>query len=243
MPANDQGDREGDARPDNVVPLPLADRDPVDQWAELLGLDDEDDEEFLQEWDEVDQDASLLVREALPEVMAAPVPRNVLHAAAAGFRSGVADGRWPHRHVAAAAGWRGTPPVDDVELWLSAAGAFVAMRDESGMDAHAESTLMTLEHADWLGAVIGQVRAGVGSRAEPADLVAHINATPEVDGIVDAEDAPLVKAGFELVLPVWEAIGALDGHRRLTPLGWWGLPRALVWAWDGDGVSGDDDDQ
>lgn len=128
----------------------------------------------------------------------------------------------------------GNPPVDDVELWLSAAGAFVAMRDESGMDVDGDSLLVSMEHADWLGAVIGLVRDGVGGRAEPTDLVAHIGATPEVDGTVDPEDAPLTEGGFELVLPAWGAVGALDDSRRLTPLGWWGLPRALVWTWDTD---------
>jgi hypothetical protein len=36
------------------------------------------------------------------------------------------------------------------------------------------------------------------------------------------------------VLPTWEAVGAVDGDRRLTALGAWGLPRALVRAWDSD---------
>lgn len=233
MPVMAVHDHDDGARRDNVVPLPAPDPAPVDPWADLLGLDEESEEEFLRQWDEVDRDAAELVREALPEVMVALAPREDLRAAAADVRSGVTVGRWPHRHIAAAAGWSGSPPVDDVELWLSAAGAFVAMRDESGMDVEADSLLTSMEHADWLGAVIGLVRAGVGSRAEPTDLVAHIDATPEVDGVVDPEEAPLTESGFELVLPAWEAVGALDDRRRLTPLGWWGLPRTLVWAWDG----------
>lgn len=125
-------------------------------------------------------------------------------------------------------------PADDVELWVSAAGAFVAMTDDSGMAADEEASLVALEHADRVGAVVGLVRAGAGSRAEPADLVRYADATPEVEGTVDPEDAPLVEAAFELVLPVWEAVGALDGARRLTPPGRWGPPRALIHAWDDD---------
>jgi hypothetical protein len=46
--------------------------------------------------------------------------------------------------------------------------------------------------------------------------------------------ADLVELAFEAVLPTWEAVGAVDGDRRLTALGAWGLPRALVRAWDSD---------
>lgn len=224
MTTDDEGRRAGrDGACAEVVPFPGADP--------LAGLEDD---ELLAQWAEVDRGAAALVREALPDLLAADPPHDALSSAAAAIRAGVAAGLWPYRHIEAAAGWRGVPPADDVELWVSAAGAFVAMTDESGMDAEEEASLMALEHADWIGAVLGLVRAGAGSRAEPADLVRHLDATPEVEGAVDPDDVPLVEAAFELVLPVWEAIGALDDARRLTPLGRWGLPRALIRAW-GDG--------
>ncbi len=197
-------------------------------------LDDEDDEEFLRQWDEAEHDAAALIREALPQVGAAAPSREAMHTAAARIRAGVGARAWPYRHIAAAAGWHGAPPDDDIELWLAAAGALVAMREESGMGAETESALITLEHGDWLGAVVGLVRAGVGGRAEPADLVRYVNTVPEVDGVIDPDEAPLVEGAFELVLPVWEAVGALDENRRLTPIGWWGLPRALARAWNND---------
>jgi hypothetical protein len=89
-------------------------------------------------------------------------------------------------------------------------------------------------HDVWVGAVVGLVRGGVGASADPAALVAAIDACPEVDGTVDPDDADLVELAFEVVVPSWEAVGAVDADRRLTELGAWGLPRALARAWGGD---------
>jgi hypothetical protein len=48
-----------------------------------------------------------------------------------------------------------------------------------------------------------------------------------------ADDESLGR-GFEVALLCWEAIGAVSEQRWLTRLGWWGLPRALARAWNGD---------
>jgi hypothetical protein len=48
-----------------------------------------------------------------------------------------------------------------------------------------------------------------------------------------ADDESLCR-GFEAALLCWEAIGAVSEQRWLTRLGWWGLPRALARAWNGD---------
>jgi hypothetical protein len=125
-------------------------------------------------------------------------------------------------------------PADDAELWLAAAGALIAMREPSGLDAELEASVMALELADWVGAVIGLARGGVGANAEPAALVTAINECPEVDGRVDPDDADLVELAFEAVVPTWEAVGAVDADCRLPALGAWGLPRALARAWGGD---------
>ena len=37
-----------------------------------------------------------------------------------------------------------------------------------------------------------------------------------------------------LFLPVtslWQVLGAIDEDERLTPLGWWGLPEAMLRVW------------
>lgn len=90
---------------------------------------------------------------------------------------------------------------------------------------------MTLDHADLIGAVLGAVRAGVGSPAGPRHLTTHIDSYPEVEGEIDEDDRRLIEGAFELLVPIWQVVGALDAEQRLTELGVWGLPRALAWAW------------
>jgi hypothetical protein len=132
-----------------------------------------------------------------------------------------------------AAGLAPPLPSGDVDLWRAATGALIAMRADSGLDPELEAAVMTLELADWVGAVLGLARAGVGASAEPAALVETINTCPEVEGTVDPEDADLVELAFEVVLPTWQATGVVDADRRLTALGAWGLPEALARAWGG----------
>ena len=134
-----------------------------------------------------------------------------------------------------AAGWSSERlPQDDIELWLGGAGSLISPREDPGLDAEEEAAIVALEPADWVGAIIGVVREGVGSDASPEALVGYIDDCPEVEGVVDPDEAALVETAFELILPAWEAAGAVDQNRRLTPLGRWGLPRALAWAFDHD---------
>ncbi len=205
-------------------------------------LELEDDEELLAAWDRAEAAAVDLLREALPEVAAANPPGDALREVARRLRSGMRSRTWPYEHMRRAAGWKPESlPSNDPELWLGAAGGLISAREETGLDTEEESTVMALEHADWLGAVVGLVRAGVGASAEPEALVGYIDACPEVDGTVDPDDASLVETAFELVLPAWEAAGAVDEDRRLTSLGWWGLPRALASAWSGEFDRNSDD--
>jgi hypothetical protein len=105
-----------------------------------------------------------------------------------------------------------------------------------------------LRPADWAGAVIGLVHSGVNGIATAGDLVRYARRCPEImstaepgdeavaydpfaGGVVDDES---LCRGFEAALLVWEAIGAVSEQRWLTRLGWWGLPRALARAWNGD---------
>ena len=105
-----------------------------------------------------------------------------------------------------------------------------------------------LRPADWAGAVIGLVRSGVNTTATAGDLVRYARQCPEIlsteepddevvaydpfaGGVVDDES---LCRGFEAALLAWEAIGAVSEQRWLTRLGWWGLPRALARAWNGD---------
>jgi hypothetical protein len=200
-------------------------------------------------WDAAERYAVTLLREALPEAQAVPVPVEELTAEAARFRS--AARKWPYRQVARAA-WgqrsRKRSPADDTDLWLDAAGAMAAMQGHIGADLRLLEPVTVLRPADWAGAVIGLVRSGVNAIATAGDLVRYARQCPEImsmkepsdeavaydpfaGGVVDDES---LCRGFEAALLCWEAIGAVSEQRWLTRLGWWGLPRALARAWNGD---------
>jgi hypothetical protein len=199
-----------------------------------LYFSDEEDEELIQQWEEAERECVDVLQEALPEVRAAVLPESSLRRAATRIRRGVVLGEYPYPQLAAGAGWGNGLPADDRELWLGATGALTSLRDHSGLDMEIEAGLASLELADWVGAVIGLVRAGVGTVAEPEDLVRYIDECPEIYGETDPDDAIHVEAVFHTVTNGWRATGALDREDRLTPLGWWGLPRALGWAWHSD---------
>jgi hypothetical protein len=200
-----------------------------DDWDEQA-----EDEELLAQWEQAEAEAVEVLRQALPAPMLAPLPAGELTAACRRLRTGLGRRDPAFETIRRAAGLDPLLPADDAELWLAAAGALIAMRESSGLDAELEASVMALELADWVGAVVGLVRGGVGASAEPAALVAAIDACPEVDGTVDPDDADLVELAFEVVVPTWEAVGAVDADRRLTELGAWGLPRALARAWGSD---------
>jgi len=192
------------------------------------------DEELLAQWEQAEAEAVEVLGQALPAHARAPLPARDLAAACQRLRAGLGEQDPQFTTIRRAAGLDPPLPADDAELWLAAAGALIAMREPSGLDSELEAAVMALELADWVGAVVGLVRGGVGASAEPAALVAAIDACPEVDGTADPDDAGLIELAFEVVLPTWEAVGAVDGDRRLTALGAWGLPRALARAWGRD---------
>src|SRR5918993_1525032 len=200
-----------------------------DDWDEQA-----EDEEFLAQWEQAEVEAVGILRQALPPQARSPLPTGDLAAACRRPRTGLGRHDPAVETIRRATGLEPPLPADDAELWLVAAGALIAMREPSGLDPELEAAVMALELADWVGAVVGLVRGGVGANAEPAALVAAINDCPEVEGTVDPDDADLVELAFEVVVPTWEAVGAVDADRRLTALGAWGLPRALARARGGD---------
>ncbi len=200
-------------------------------------------------WDAAESYAVRLLREALPEAQTVAVPVEELTMAAARFRS--AARKWPYRPLARAA-WgqrpRKRPPADDTELWLDAAGVMATTRRHLGVGSPLLEPVTLLRPADWAGAVIGLVRSGVNAIATAEDLVRYARQCPEITSTEDpgdeavaydpfaggvADDESLGR-GFEAALLCWEALGAVSEQRWLTRLGWWGLPRALARAWNGD---------
>jgi hypothetical protein len=199
-------------------------------------FDEELEEEWLAEWDQVDQDAVDVLRGALSDHRGAPPPAD-LGAAAAVVRAGLADDPHSLAWVRNAAGFENQqPPDDDAELLISCAAATISPREETGLDVEEEALLLSLEHADWLGAIVTLVRAGPGANASPDSLVEGIRNCPEVEleSEIDIDDESALDAAFWIVVVPWHLLGLTDRDERLTPLGAWVLPRALARAWQGD---------
>jgi hypothetical protein len=208
---------------------------PAGELEDPFDLSDEELDRIVEELEAEQAHALSVLREALPTEALPPLPRHELTQACVRLRAGLEAKHWPYDLIASAAALGATVPEDDVELWLRAAAALISPREEPGLEAEEEATLYSLEDADWLGAVVGVVRAGVGASAEPIAFVRYIAECPEVESSPqDLDEDLFVETGFELVLPTWEAVAAVDENRRLTPLGAWGLPRALALAWGGE---------
>ena len=200
----------------------------------LAGLDDDDDDEaFIESLEAADREAVEQLMRALPGLRNLPAPPE-LHSAAVELRRRFRERDPELRPVSRANGWSRRLPSDDRQLWMETVGGLIAVKNRTGLPPEEESLLMTMEHADLLGAVLSAVRAGAGSCADAEELTRNITVAPRFDGEVDENDRGLIEAAFGLIVPIWRAAGALDAETRLTELGLWGLPRALAWAWGGD---------
>jgi hypothetical protein len=142
---------------------------------------DEDLEAFLAAWDEADREAAAILRSALDRHRGQPAPVEALTAVSGEARDGLRDRHHPFGWIRSAAGLEQEAfPDSDVELVLRCVAATISPREESGLDPEEEATLLSLEHADWLGAIVSVVRKGVGADASPEALVEGISACPEV---------------------------------------------------------------
>jgi hypothetical protein len=234
---------------------------------------DEEDEEFLAEWDAADAEALAALRALLGRVGARPLPQPDLRRAGARLRAEIARAGWPGRLLIECGGMRAKDlPADDAELWLSLAAGVASpvgpddwaapgRGDGDGDRDGAESELTAIcaiDHFDWLAVITALAEGGPGTSASAADLAAYVrdydpedpdDGSPGQDaGDGDDEDDFFLSDDDEfddltmegLFLPVtslWQVLGAIDDDERLTPLGWWGLPEAMlrVWAPSGGG--------
>jgi hypothetical protein len=128
------------------------------------------------------------------------------------MQEGVEEAAEVLRGVMAEVGDRQRPAdVADPEQWLEAAAAVVGEARE-------------LDVSGWLCTVAALTLWGPRTAAD-ADALASIVA--EAEGGDRAVLGPI----FTPVVSRWRELGALDDQDRLTALGWWGLPEALLRAW------------
>jgi hypothetical protein len=140
-------------------------------------------------------------------------------------------------------------PDDDMDLWLAVAAGIAGpisdlsedgdtleeFGDLDGDLSHEDTVLANLcaiQHADWLAAVAALTRLGPGVLASPERLARLIAESEDIDiDDQDADDLDATEGLFVPVVTLWGYLGIVDTEDVLTPLGWWGLPRALERAW------------
>jgi hypothetical protein len=197
-------------------------------------------------WDAAERYAVVLLWRSLPEVHGVAAPAEELMTAAQLIKSRIRQ--WPYKQLARTTWGRRRLPADDTELWLDAAGAMAAMRHHLDVESRWLEPAFVLRPADWAGAVIGMIRHGVNTPVSADDLVAYARECPEIAGAREPDDGEQaydpfasgipdeesLRGAFEAVLMFWEAVRAVSEEGWLTSLGWWGLPRALARAWNGD---------
>ena len=130
--------------------------------------------------------------------------------------------------------------------------------DSEPDEAESELTaICAIDHFDWLAAITALAEGGPGTAASAADLAAYVRdydpgdpddpddgaAGQEPAGENDDEpddfflsdddefDDLTMEGLFLPVVSLWQVLGAIDDDERLTPLGWWGLPEAMLRVW------------
>lgn len=201
-------------------------------------FDDQELDQLIADWEAVDRQAARVLREALNEHRGALIPAGEPDAIGPRIRDGLAAGVYPFDWIGRAAGFgREAPPDDGTELLLRCTAGTISPREETGLDPEEEAMLSSIEHADWLGAIVSAVRAGPGADASPRSLVAGIAVCPEVEpgpGGDSDDDVAFLEAAFSILAVPWRALGMVDREERLTALGVWTLPRSLARAWGSD---------
>jgi hypothetical protein len=200
---------------------------------ELLDEEDEEDDDFLAELDAVEQAAADELWDVLTDVGERPRPDPELQAACRSLRAALRSGTQAADLLRASSG---VDPdnldSDDPRLWLRlAAGVVSPVYDPSDGTSVDEISAIALDHEDWLAAVAGLARGGPGTPASATNLARFLEGGEDAE---NDDDIRVLAGWFITVVEQWRVLGALDEHERLTPLGWWGIPEALLQAWSGD---------
>lgn len=214
-----------------------------------FAVSDEQDEELFAAWDEEEAFALSELRRILDGLPQRPEPPAAeLRTAAAALREILGLPGYPGNVLRACAGFDDRPiPDGDEELWVAVAagiaGPISDLRDgegeESFFDLDAElshedavlAKLCAIQHADWLAAVAALARLGPGVLASPERIARLIAESEDIDIEGDEDELDTTEGLFQPVVFLWGYLGAVDAADVLTPLGWWGLPRALERAW------------
>ncbi|HKR51176.1 MAG TPA: hypothetical protein VJT72_16645 [Pseudonocardiaceae bacterium] len=192
----------------------------------MTELLNEADDDFVAEWDAAEEAASDELRELLAELGERPRPDAELAATCQVLRSALQRGGKTAGLLAASGGVDpGNLHSDDAELWLSLAAGVVDPMGEPPEDTLDDDlSMIALDHEEWLEAVAALARGGPGTPASAEDLAEFV-AGP------DDDDIEVLAGWFTTVVELWQLLGAVDDVERLTPLGWWGIPEALLHAW------------
>ncbi|MFG2076631.1 hypothetical protein SAMN05421874_102130 [Nonomuraea maritima] len=216
-----------------------------------FAVSDEQDEELFAAWDEEEAYALSELRHIMAELPKQPeAPLAELEAAAARLRALLALPGYPSNVLRACAGFEDRPlPDDDAELWLAVAAGiagpisdlseggdvleeFVDLDGELSEEDIALANLCAIQHADWLAGVAALARMGPGVLASPERMARLIAESEDVDVDEHADDdVEATERLFTSVVTLWGYLGIVDEDDVLTPLGWWGLPKALERSW------------
>ncbi len=126
--------------------------------------------------------------------------------------------------------------ADDDARWVASLAETISPSAEPGeLEVDAVSAVMALQHADWLGLVLGAVRRGPGAVLGADSVQADIDALEEIEGEIEDPEGHLAVIDMALIhlSPQWQDLGVLDDAGRFTARGVWGLPRALHRTWRG----------
>jgi hypothetical protein len=212
---------------------------------------DEKDEEFLAEWDAADAEALAAMQAQLDQVgdrlrefIAKPGWPGQLLIECGGVRAEDLPADDAELWLVLAAGVASPQGSDD---W----GAPGASRGEPREMDSTLAAICAIDHFDWLAVISALTAGGPGTSASAEDLAAYVRDYDPDDAELDEDEVDFDLADTdtdddddddefdelgmeELFLPVtalWQALGAIDGDERLTPLGWWGLPEAMRIVW------------
>ncbi|HEX4816197.1 MAG TPA: hypothetical protein VFV66_25920 [Nonomuraea sp.] len=214
-------------------------------------VSEEQDEELFSAWDEEEAFALEELRRILGELPKQPeFPAAELESAAARLRALLARPGYPGNVLRACAGFEDRPmPADDEELWLAVAAGiagpvsdlseggdvleeFADLEGELSEEDAALANLCAIQHADWLAGVAALVRMGPGVLASPERMARLIAESEDIEiDDQDEDDLGATERLFTPVVALWACLGIVDDDEVLTPLGWWGLPKALELAW------------